>query len=114
MWRPFPSFLHHPEDHDARLEVPSDEFEKPLIRNTRGKPSHKDVVVNPVEEFFQVTIYYPCIAFCNILLGLRNRLMSASSRSKSVTAGRKRRIKKRREHLQNGLLDEAVKRDGHP
>jgi hypothetical protein len=49
-----------------------------------------------------------------VLLGLLYCLMSALSRSKTVTVGRKRRIKKRREHLQNGLLDEAVERDGHP
>jgi hypothetical protein len=27
---------------------------------------------------------------------------------------RERRINKRREHLQNGLLNKAIKRDGHP
>ena len=75
---------------------------------------HKDVVVDPVEKFLQIAIHYPSITFRDILLSLLNRLMGALSRSKSITVRRERRINKRREHLQNGLLNKAIKRDGHP
>src|SRR5208283_5306756 len=72
--RSFPSLLHHPVDHNARLEVPSDELEKPLIRDTVGEPSHKDVVVDPIEKFLQIAVYYPRITLCDVLLGLLHRL----------------------------------------
>src|SRR5208283_5976153 len=86
----------------------------PLIRDTVGEPSHKDVVVDPIEKFLQIAVYYPRITLCDVLLGLLHRLMSALSGSKTVTVERERRIKKRREDLQNGLLNKAIKRDGYP
>lgn len=110
----FPSFLHHPVDHYVRLEIPSDELQKSLILDTLREPSHKDVVVNPVEEFLQIAVYNPRIALCNARLCLHGRPMSALSRSKTVTMGRERRIKDRYEDLQNRLLNETIKRDGQP
>jgi len=72
-------------DHDTRLEVSSDELKKPLVLDTLREPSHKDIVIDPVEEFLQIKIYH------DILLGLLHRLMSALSRSKSITVRRERR-----------------------
>jgi transcriptional regulator with XRE-family HTH domain len=78
-------------DHDARLEVPADELQKPLIHDTLCEPSHKDVVVDPVEEFLQVKIHHPRIAFRDVLLGVLDRPMSVLSRSKSITVRRELR-----------------------
>jgi hypothetical protein len=65
-------------------------------------------VVHPVKEFFQVHIDHPFATFCNVLLRLDYRLMGAATRTKTVAASRKGRIKYGIENLQDRLLDKSI------
>lgn len=58
--------------------------------------------------------HHPIIAFRYILLRLLHCLVCASFWSESVTIRGECGIKKRREYLKNGLLDESVECNGHP
>jgi hypothetical protein len=82
-----PCALHHPS-----REKRSDQPQQPPVADPYGDPCHQFVVRNPIEEFLQVKIYAPAIAFGHILLCRFDRLMGRPPRTKPVAVFGKRPV----------------------
>jgi hypothetical protein len=95
--------LHHPG-----LEKSPDELEHALIRHPRGDPRHEAVVIDPVEEFFEIKIDHDVVAFGDVSLRLSHRLAGGSPRSEAIAVLGERWIPALLENLQQGLLDQSV------
>ncbi len=63
--------LHHPS-----VQERPDEFQQPLVLDPFGDLTHQFVVIDSIEEFLQIKINAPAVAFGDILLRLCYRLMS--------------------------------------
>ena len=72
--------FHHPG-----LEKRPDEFEHPFVGHPRGHPRHQAVVIDPIEEFFEIKVNHNAVALGNVLLRLGYGLMGGASRSEAVT-----------------------------
>src|SRR5204863_4371625 len=94
--------------HHAGLEKPPDEFEHTFVGDPRRHARHQAVVINPVEEFFEIKVNDDAVARGNVLLRLCYSLMSGASRSEAVTVPGKRRVPALLENMQQGLLDQSV------
>src|SRR5271165_3096414 len=62
-----------------------DEFEHTLIGHSRGDARHQAVMIDPVEEFFEIEIDHDVEALGDITLRLSHCLVGGSPRSKAVT-----------------------------
>src|SRR4029077_6549163 len=69
---------------------------------------HQAVVIDPVEEFFEIKVNHDAVACGNVSLRLGYRLMGGASRSEAVAVLGKRRVPPLLENLQQGLLDQSV------
>jgi hypothetical protein len=76
--------------HHAGIEKCPDEFEHAFVGYPSGDAGHQDVVVNSVEEFFEIEINDDVVALGNVSLRLSHRLMGRAPRAESVTMLRKR------------------------
>ena len=76
----------------------------------RCHAGHEFVVIDPVEELRQVYIDNEPIAFGDIGLRLRHRLLGRASRPQAVAVLAERRVPQRLEPLQHRLLNHAVDR----
>jgi site-specific DNA recombinase len=65
------SVLHH-----SRVQERTNEFEKPLVLDAFGDPTHQFVVIDSIEKLLQVKIDAPAVTFGDILLRLCYCLMS--------------------------------------
>jgi site-specific DNA recombinase len=72
--------FHHPG-----VEKRPDEFEHTLIGHSRGDSRHQAVVIDSVEEFFEIEIDHDVIAVGDVTLRLSHRMMRGAPRSKAVT-----------------------------
>ena len=97
------TILHHPG-----LEKSPDEPEHAFIRQPRGNPRHQAVVVDSVEEFFEIKIDHDVVARGNVALRLGNSLVGGSPRSEAVTVLGEGWVPLLLENLQQGLLDQSV------
>jgi len=85
----------HAVDHDAGLQVATDEPQHPLVRDSLGQPSHCHIVVDPVEKFLEIEINHYSFPFLDVPLCRAHRLMCAASRSETVAVLREGRIEHR-------------------
>ena len=69
---------------------------------------HEFIVINPVEKFRQVDIDDEPIAFDDIGLRLRHRLLGRAPRPEAVAVLAERRVPQRLKPLEHRLLDHAV------
>jgi len=97
------AIFHHPG-----LEKRPDEFEHPFVGHPRRDACYQAVVIDPVEEFFEIEVNDDAVALGNVLLRLGYCLMGRASRSEAVTVLRKRRVPALLQNLQQGLLDQSV------
>jgi len=95
--------FHHPGS-----EKRPDEFEHALVGHPYGDARHQDIVVNSVEEFFEVEINDDIVALGDVSLRLGHRLMGRAPWAESVAMLGKRRVPPLLQYLQHGLLDQSV------
>src|SRR6516164_948988 len=108
LWSPFHARADQPVLHHSGIEECPDEFQQPLVFDSFRKLAHQFVVVNSVEEFLQIKIDRPVVAFGDILLRLRHCLMSRAPRPKAVAVLGKRRVPPLLQDLHYRLLDKSV------
>lgn len=97
------TILHHPG-----LEKGADELENALVRHPRRGPRHQAIVIDPVEEFFEIKIGHDAVALCDVELRLGYRLVGGSPRPEAVAVLGERRVPPLLKNLQQSLLDQSV------
>src|SRR5262245_10137844 len=98
----------HSVHHHSRLEETTDNPQHPLVLDSLGKPPHQEVVIDSIEESFEVNIDNPVEALLDVALRLEYSLVRATPRSKTVTVSGETCVESRTKHLQDGLLDESI------
>src|SRR6201997_5866484 len=73
------SVLHHPG-----IEECPDELQQPLVLDAFGNLAHQFVMIDSIEEFFQIEINHPSVALRDILLRLSPGLMRRPTRSEPI------------------------------
>jgi len=94
--------------HHARCEERADELEDALVSHPLGNEPHQDVVVDPVEELFQVEVHHKAVPGRDVLLRPLYGLMRRARRPEAEACLGERSIPVRLQHLHRRLLDEAV------
>src|SRR5918912_1285877 len=84
LWGSFHARTNQPVLHHPGIQECPDEFQQPLVLDPLGDLTHQFVVIDSIEEFLQIKINAPAVAFDDILLRLCHCLMSRSPRSKAV------------------------------
>src|SRR6516164_6160872 len=105
---PFPARLEQPALEHSGGQVSPDQPENPPVRNPRRHRGHQPVVVDLVEELRQVDIDDKPIAFDDVGLRLRHRLVSRAARPEAVAVLAECRVPQRLKPLQDRLLDHAI------
>jgi DNA polymerase III epsilon subunit-like protein len=106
--------VHQPVIHDARFQVASDQLEQPLVMHPSCDPGHQCVVLNAIEERFEIKINAPHRAVSDELACPLHSLMLRAPRPKAEAMGMKLRIEDWCEHLRDGLADHPIHRSRHP
>ena len=70
-------------DH-AGLEKSPDEFEHTFVGDPFGNACHQPIVIDPVEELFEIEINYDSVATSNVAPSHSNRLMARTAWPKSI------------------------------
>jgi hypothetical protein len=114
LWR---AFVYRPDQpvlhHTGREERP-DQLQHAPVADPCGNPRHQLVVADPVEEFLQIQVHHPAVAFGHIVLCPRHRLMRRASGSKPVAVIGKRPVPASLQNLKYRLLDKAIPHRRHP
>ena len=97
-----------PVFHHPRVEERTDELQHALVGNPCRNAGHQQVMVDSIEEFFEVDVDHVVVALGNVLLGLGHGLLGRASRSESVAVLGKRRVPPRLQDLKHRLLDQSV------
>ena len=105
---PFFNWTDQPLLHHPGIQECPDELQHPLVLNTPGHLTHQFVVVDSVEKFLQIKIHHPRVAFGDILLRLRHRLVSRPPRSKPVAVLGKGPVPPALQDLHHRLLDKSI------
>ena len=105
---PLPAGLEQPVVEHTGCQVAPDKPKHPPVRDARCHPCHEFVVINSVKKFRQIYIDDEPIAFGDVGLRLRHRLLGRASRPKAVAVLAERRVPQRLQPLQHRLLDHAV------
>jgi hypothetical protein len=69
---------------------------------------HEDVVMDPIEELFEIDVHHPAPARLHVPLRLTHRIVRRASRPESIASLGKRGGESRLQDLEDGLLDEAI------
>ena len=102
--------VHQPAVHDARFQVAPDQPEHPLVMHPSCDPGHQCVVLNAIEERFEIKIDAPHRVIGDELACPLDSLMLRAPRPKAEAMGMKLRIEDGREHLRDGLADHPIHR----
>src|SRR5467141_3460746 len=105
---PFPAPLEQPAIEHTSRQVSPDHPENPPVRDPRRYPCHQPVVIDPVKELCQVDIHDKPVAFDDVGLRLRHRLMGGAARPEAVAVLAECRVPLRLKPLQDRLLDHAI------
>ena len=70
--------------HHLGLQHPSDQHEQPPIANSLRELGGQPLVADEIEELLQIKIYAPLVAVLQMPLGLGDRRVATSARSKPV------------------------------
>src|SRR6202040_1371090 len=97
------SVLHHPG-----IEECPDELQQPLVLDALGDLAHQFVVIDSIEEFFQIEVDHPSVALRDVLLRLSHGMMRRPTRSEPIAVLGERRIPSPLQNLHHRLLDKAV------
>src|SRR4029077_12048600 len=96
------SVLHHP----GIQECP-DELQQPLVLDPFGNLAHQFVMIDSIEEFFQIEVDHPSVALRNVLLRLSHGVMRRPTRSEPLAILGERRIPSPLQNLHHRLLDKS-------
>src|SRR5215471_17958971 len=80
-------FIHRTDQtvlHYPGVEKRPDELEYALVGNPFRDARHQNVVIDSVEEFFEIEVDHDVVAFGDIPLCLSHRLMGGTSRTETV------------------------------
>ena len=99
---------HQSAFHYASCEKRPDQLQQSLVADPFGDLCHQFVMRNPIEEFLQIKIHTPAIAFGDVLLRRLHRLMRRPPRTKPVTVFGKRPVPSALQYLHHRLLDESI------
>ena len=103
-----------PSLHHTRIQESADELQETLVSNPLGNQPHQNIVVDPVEKFFQVKIHDNGIPRRDIRLRPFHRLMRRAPRPEAEAGLGERLIPVRLQHLHDRLLNEAVEHRWNP
>ena len=81
---PLPAVLEQPVVEHTGRQVTPDEPKHSPVGHARCHRGHQSVVIDAVEKFGQVNIYDEPIAFDDVGLRLRHRLVSGAARPEAV------------------------------
>src|SRR5690349_5625034 len=113
LWRPLSTLLEEPGvKHACRQECPN-KSEHSSVGNTFRDFGHQLVMVDPVEEFFQVNIDAPVVTLADVGLRPGHGLMGRASGTEAIAVLAERRIPQRLKLLEDRLLEQAVKGGGN-
>ena len=79
--------LQHP-----RIQERAGELQHACIRHALSQPTHQEVMIHSVEEFFEVEVHDPPIAARQVFLRRRYRLMCRPTRPKPIAVVGERRV----------------------
>src|SRR5271163_1951827 len=71
--------LHHPG-----IQKGPDELQQPLVLDALGNLAHQFVVIDSIEEFFQIEVDHPSVALRDVLLRLSHGVMRRPPRSEPI------------------------------
>jgi hypothetical protein len=71
-------FAAHPVQHQPRLKKAADDAQQALVADAPRQTRHQDVVVDPVEELFQVDVHDDLVAVRHVLPRLAQRVVRAA------------------------------------
>ncbi|MGY4623878.1 hypothetical protein ACVWY3_001634 [Bradyrhizobium sp. USDA 4486] len=94
--------------HHTRSQEATDELEEALVSDPFGNEPHQDVVVDPVEELFQIDVDDDGVTGCDVGLRPFHRLMRRAGRPEAEARLGERSVPICLQHLHHRLLDEAV------
>jgi site-specific DNA recombinase len=103
------SVLHRP-----CIQKCPDELQQPLVLDAFGDLAHQFVMVDSIEEFFQIEINHPAVALRNILLRLCHGVMRRPTRSEPIAVLGERRIPLPLQNLHHRLLVKRSSTVGMP
>src|SRR4030088_207378 len=84
--------LTNPVFHHSGIQERPNELQQPLVADSFGDLPHQFVVVDAIEEFLQVEINAPTVAFSHVPLCLYHRLMSRPPGPEPIAVIGKRRV----------------------
>src|SRR5258705_12011124 len=84
------------------------ELQQTLGLDALGDLAHQFVMIDSIEEFFQIEINHPSVALRNVLLRLSHGVMRRPTRSEPIAVLGERRIPSPLQNLHLRLLDKAV------
>src|SRR5229473_3564827 len=97
------SVLHRPG-----IQKCPDELQQPLVLDPFGNLAHQFVMIDSIEEFFQIEVDHPSVALRDVLLRLSHGVMRRPTRSEPIAVLGERRIPSPLQNLHHRLLDKAV------
>jgi hypothetical protein len=100
--------------HHARAHVSTDQAQDTLVRHLGRDPRHEQIMVNMIEEAFQVTVHG-----LGATLGRRcphraQRIMRVASGPVGIAVFAERFLERPAQLLGEGLLDDSVQHRGNP
>ena len=104
--------LDEPPDHHPGVEVLPEEAEEPRVLHPARHPCHEHVVVDAVEELFQVQIHDPAIARFHVAAGGRHRVVAAPPGAEAEATRAEVGIEEGGEHQQDSVLEEPIQDRG--
>lgn len=88
----FLSHLNHALGHNARSQISADQPQKHLVFDVLPQFRHQSIVVDRIKELGQIQFHDPRSPFGDVFLRLLDGLVSALSRTESITELRKQGI----------------------
>lgn len=101
---------------DRRSQIAANQFQYPFVVDLAAKLVHQAVVVDLVEEAFQVDVHHPAFALLHITPGGIHRVVGAALGTKAVAVLAHLVVEGRAHDLVQRLLDQPVLygRDAQP
>ena len=106
--RPFLRRPDRPIDQHPRGKKAADQLQDALVGHPLSDQPHQDVVVDPVEELFQVDVHHGAVTGRDQLLRPRYGLMRRAPRPEAEACLGERWVPIGLQHLHRHLLDEAI------
>jgi hypothetical protein len=93
--------------HTCRKPAPN-QSQKPAVFYPLGDLTHQFVVVDSIEELFQIEIDHPTVSRSDVLLGTRDRLMRRASGTKPIARFREGLVSSALQNLHHCLLNQSI------